>query len=136
MSEQQSLVPFALAADDDPLILMNASDILEAAGFRTLEARDGEEALDLLELYEGAVTILFTDVHMPGMNGFELARAAAERWPELAIVVASGQARPGEGDMPEGAIFISKPFSAEAVHGHLQELLPDGRKPEALKRVR
>ena len=136
MSEEQSLVPFALAADDDPLILMDASDILQAAGFRTLEARDGDEALDLLELYDGAVSILFTDVHMPGMNGFELANVAAERWPELAIVVASGQATPGLGDLPEGAVFIPKPFSAKTVHGHLQQLLPDGKKPEALKRTR
>lgn len=39
----------------------------------------------------------------------------------------------GDGEMPEGARFIGKPFSAETVHGHLREILPDDRKPEPLR---
>lgn len=71
------------------------------------------------------------------MTGFDLARRCAEGWPHITILVASGQAKPQPGDMPEGAVFIGKPFSEEVVYDWLQELLPDGEKPEQLKhRVR
>jgi hypothetical protein len=36
-------------------------------------------------------------------------------------------------DLPAGAIFVRKPFSADVVYDHLQQLLPDGKKPEPLK---
>lgn len=71
---------------------------------------------------------------MPGeTNGFALAHHVAERYPEIAIVVASGRIAPNPGDMPEKATFISKPFSSDVVHDHLRRILPDGKKPEPLK---
>ncbi len=53
----------------------------------------------------------------------------------MAIVVASGRLKPADGDLPEGACFLCKPFSAEMVHGHLQEILPEDRKPEPLRQT-
>ncbi|MGI4765803.1 MAG: hypothetical protein ACRYGP_12215 [Janthinobacterium lividum] len=80
------------------------------------------------------IVLMFSDVDMPGSrNGFALARETAVRWPNVAIVVASGMRQPADGDLPEGARFIGKPFSAEMVHGHLREILPDDRKPEPLR---
>jgi FixJ family two-component response regulator len=80
------------------------------------------------------IVLLFTDVQMPGIrDGFAVARETARRWPHIAIVVASGQAHPRPGDMPEGARFIGKPFTAEMVHDHLKEIFPDGRKPAPLR---
>lgn len=67
-------------------------------------------------------------------TGFELARLCARDWPHVSIIVASGAAEPKDGDMPEGACFIRKPFSPDIVHDHLQEILPDGAKPEPLKK--
>lgn len=129
------LVPYALVADDDGLIRMDAATILEDAGFRTFEAANVEEALAILQESGEAVRLLFSDVHMPPSprTGFELARLCAEQWPHVGIIVSSGAAEPQEGDMPGGACFIRKPFSAELVHNHLQEILPDGAKPEPLR---
>jgi len=125
--------PYALVVDDDGFIRMDAMDILAVAGFRTFEASDGDKAVALLEQEHGSI-ILLTDVQMPGTrDGFAVARETARRWPHIAIVVSSGQAHPGPGDMPEGARFIGKPFTADMVHAHLQEILPDGRKPAALR---
>lgn len=42
--------------------------------------------------------------------------------------------RPGPGDVPEGACIIGEPFTADMVHDHLQDILPDGRKPAPLRR--
>lgn len=135
MSETSaSSEPYALVVDDDGLIRMDAAAILEDAGFRTFEACNGDEAVALLAEHHAVITVLFTDVHMPGArDGFAVARETANLWPHIAIVVASGEARPGPGDLPEQACFIAKPFSAELVHNHLQEMLPDGQKPEPLR---
>ena len=99
--------PYALVVDDDLIIRMDAMS---------------------------KVAVLFTDVQMPGMlDGFALARKVAASWPHISIVVASGHVRPEPGCMPDKARFIAKPFSAELVHAHLQELLADGEKPLPLR---
>ena len=126
--------PFALVADDDPLILMDICDILESAGFRCHEAGSGEEAVERLETCAREVVLLFSDVEMSGeMNGFALARYVSKHWPWIEIVIASGRIKPEADDMPEKATFIGKPFSKHLVHDHLREKLPDGKKPEPLK---
>lgn len=128
--------PYAVVVDDDHIILTLAIDILEEAGFRTLMTLNAEEAISALEQHADEVTLLFTDVEMPGaMNGLELARVVAARWPDIGVLVASGNCQPRDGDLPEGAIFVGKPFSAEVVHGRVHELLPDGKKPEMLRRM-
>lgn len=100
--------PYALVVDDYMLIRMHALDIHEEADFHTLEASDGDKAIALLAERHASVVPLFTDVQMPGTrDGFAVAREVAERWSHIAIVVASGEACPGPGDMPEGARFIS-----------------------------
>lgn len=126
--------PTALVVDDDAILRMDVAEILEAAGFRTLEAEDGDAALTVLEQHHLDVTLLFSDVEMPGSrDGFALAREVAVKWPAISIVVASGRIVPLDGQMPDGARFIGKPFSAEVVHGHLREVISDHRQPEALQ---
>ena len=126
--------PFALVVDDEPLLRMDIAEILEQAGFRTLEAASGDEALTILEERHRDVALLFSDVDMPGTrDGFALAREVALRWPAISIVIASGRLQPEAGDMPDGGRFIGKPFSAETVHGHLREIIPEQRKPRALQ---
>lgn len=127
--------PSALVVDDDRMILMDVCDMLAEAGFRALEAENVAEAIDLLEAHAGEISLLFTDVQMPGgRDGFDLARETAGRWPEVNILVASGNMKPRDEDLPPHAAFIGKPFSANIVYARLQELLPDGDKPEPLKR--
>ena len=131
---RDDLRPYALVVDDDPLLRMDVAELLEQTGFRTMEADSGDAALAVLEQHHLDIVLLFSDVDMPGtLNGFALAREASVRWPYVAIVIASGRLEPADGEMPEGACFIGKPFSAETVHGHLKEILADDRKPEALR---
>jgi DNA-binding NtrC family response regulator len=129
-----STSPYALIVDDDPLVLMATCDIIEEAGFRFYEAASGDEAKALLEANGGEITLLFTDVEMPGeTDGFALARFTAEHWPNVAIVVASGRVSPTPGNMPDNATFIGKPFSAQIVIDHLRSTLPDGKQPAPLR---
>jgi CheY-like chemotaxis protein len=114
---------------------MDAIDILEKAGFRVYEASGYDEAVAILSAAGGSIQLLFTDVQMPPgqRNGFHLARECALRWAHISILVASGMIEPGEGDLPEGAVFVRKPFSSEVIYDRLNEILPDRRKPEPLK---
>lgn len=127
--------PLAVVADDNADIRMHAAAILEASGYTVLEAEHGDHAIKVLERHHPEVQLLFSDVQMPGgaRDGFALAREAAVRWTHIAIVVASGQARPQPGDLPDGATFISKPFNAEIVREHLLALVPEEAQPEPLK---
>jgi CheY-like chemotaxis protein len=96
-----STSPYALVVDDDAIILMHACDILESAGFRCYEASAGDEAIKLLEDWASSVTLLFSDVEMPGQtNGFGLARHVARHWPWIEIVIASGHIKPGQTTCP------------------------------------
>ncbi|MGI4797464.1 MAG: response regulator [Janthinobacterium lividum] len=122
--------------DDDFVVRMDAIDILEQAGFEVLEADRGDAAHNLLETRHPDIVLLFTDVQMPGtLDGFALARKVAHSWPHISLVVASGHVLPSPGALPDKARFIAKPFSAEVVHAHIQEILPDGHKPEPLRRA-
>ena len=126
--------PLALVVDDDPMILTAAIEIVAEAGFNPLEAMTVEAAITVLEQHRGEVAVLFTDVQMPGgRDGFSLAREAAQRWPNIQIVVASGQMTPSPDDLPDGATFLPKPFSVEIVHDRLREMLPVKDQPDPLR---
>jgi CheY-like chemotaxis protein len=129
--------PYALVADDDAIIRMDAADILSDAGFRVHEAANVAEAKAILQQARESIQLLFTDVQMPPgeLNGFDLARNCHESWPHISILVASGQIKPKDGDLPPGAVFVSKPFSSQVVIDRLAEILPDQVKPEPLKRA-
>jgi len=128
--------PCALVVDDDAIILMDATHILEDAGFRVFEAMNVADVLAVLDQHHRDIQLLFTDVHMPGdLDWFALAYRTAECWPHVAIVVASGEAKPGPDDLPEGATFIAKPFSAEVVHHHVRKTMPDAKHPPQLRRT-
>jgi two-component system, cell cycle sensor histidine kinase and response regulator CckA len=69
-----------LVVDDEGRVRALARDILLGAGYRVLEAEDGEQALRVVEQHRGAIHVLLTDVMMSGINGKELAdRVAAVR---------------------------------------------------------
>jgi CheY-like chemotaxis protein len=107
--------PVVVVVEDEALIRLVAGDTLADAGFRTIEACNADEAMTLLEAKPDAVAIV-TDVKMPGsLDGFALAHLVASRWPDTGIVVVSGHALPGEGDLPEHALFLTKPYQPSAL---------------------
>jgi CheY-like chemotaxis protein len=131
-----STIPYAIVVEDDPIIMMETSYILEDAGFRVYESFDGDEAIVHLAEHWESTVLLFSDVDMPGtMNGFALARYVAQHWPAIEIVIASGHVSPDRGDMPDKATFLTKPFNQRTVHQHLAIILPDDKKPEPLKKA-
>ncbi len=114
--------PTVLIVDDEVLIRMIGSDILEDGGYRVLEAANAAEALQCLQ--SGTeVVVLFTDVNMPGTpDGLGLARLVSDRWPQVKILVASGAVKPGRDDLPEKGMFLSKPYRAEDLLALVRQL--------------
>ena len=99
-----------LVVDDEPLVRMNAVDMFEDMGFEVLEASDGLAALRVLESRPD-VSLLLSDCRMPGMTGPELAGVAAERWPDLRIVLVSGYVN----IKPNAWPLLPKPYDANAL---------------------
>jgi two-component system, response regulator PdtaR len=124
-----------LVVEDEMLVRMAATDFLQNAGFRVVEARDGVEALATLELRDD-VAALLTDVAMPNMNGVALAEVVSERWPHIGIVITSG-AVPQELtlELPAGARFIQKPYRIKTLIQAIEAVLPRASAPVGLHSV-
>jgi CheY-like chemotaxis protein len=96
-----------LVVDDDPAVLGVVVDMLEELGCEVISAQGGADALDRLKQNQ-AISILITDINMPGMDGHELAELARRIRPELKVLQLSGR-EPRRGGLP----MIRKPFSFE-----------------------
>lgn len=119
-------LPVVLIVEDEPLVRLLATEVLADAGIRTIEPCNADEALTLLEA-KPDMAALVTDVKMPGsMDGFSLSRLAAMRWPHLGIVVSSAGSRPGEGDLPEGAKFLPKPYQLSSFVETVRQVMGSG----------
>ena len=111
-----------LIVEDEFLIRMDAVDMIRAAGFEVVEAANADEAILILE-ERLDITVVFTDIHMPGsMDGLKLAAAIRGRWPPIKIVATSGRAQVTDDDLPTGSRFLPKPYSAREIVGTLREL--------------
>ncbi|MGR9453574.1 PAS domain S-box protein [Rhizobium leguminosarum] len=106
-----------VAVDDDGLVLMNTTLMLEDLGHTVFEAMAGPEALEILRKQQ--VDLVICDHAMPRMTGAQLAEAIRNEWPDMPIILATGYA-----EIPEGAGIVDlprlgKPFSqaqlAEAI---------------------
>jgi DNA-binding NtrC family response regulator len=84
-------------------------------GYQTAQAADAETALD--EMIARPADVVFCDIQMPGQGGFWLADRLRERFPETAIILATGNGNiPPAVSMQNGVVeYLLKPFNREAV---------------------
>ena len=111
---KRALMPCILIVDDDADIRRSIAELAKEAGYITIEARDADQALRVME--RGRISVVLTDWHMPGlMDGFELAGRVSEKWPEVRLIITSGWVIPLPGIPPPGAEFLAKPFSEKSL---------------------
>ncbi len=124
MALDHSHVPaVVLVVEDEMLLRMRAVDMVEDAGFASVEAVDADEAVAILES-RSDIALLFTDIQMPGsMDGLGLAHAVHKRWPPIKIILVSGQLKPATIDIPANSRFFGKPLKAGEMIAQIQDMI-------------
>ena len=114
-----------LLVEDEDAVRLFAGRALRNKGYRVIEARSGEQALDVLRGDE-AIDVLISDVVMPGMDGVTLARLVRMERPAIRVILISGYsedvARNGI-DPDAGIHFLPKPFSLKQLAGAVKQVM-------------
>ncbi len=115
-----------LIVDDEPFILRSLSYVLERAGFKVLQARDGDEALEALR--DGRPRLVVLDVMMPKRNGYEVCEIVKGdpdlRDTYVILLTAKGQGSAKDRGVEAGADeFMTKPFSPSRLVERIRQLL-------------
>jgi CheY-like chemotaxis protein len=113
-----------LSVDDDPLVALNTTALLEELGHEVHAASSGASALKMLR--EQAFDLLITDQVMPAMTGLELVAKARQARPQLAVLMATGYAELPEG---EGSAIprLAKPFTQQDLYEAIDRAMAKSR---------
>jgi DNA-binding response OmpR family regulator len=115
-----------LVVDDDPYILMSLEFLMKKNGYDVMVARNGTEALDLLE--KQLPNIVLLDIMMPDVDGYEICRHI-KKTPKLKHTkVVFMSAKTKEADIQKGydlgaALYITKPFSTRELTKQINQLM-------------
>jgi two-component system, cell cycle sensor histidine kinase and response regulator CckA len=114
-----------LLVEDEDALRALLRELLESFGYSVLEAGLGADALRVAREHPGAIHVLLSDLVMPQMTGRELAERLTRLRPETKVLFMSGYAAGAapHQEIPGGAAYIEKPFTADAVAGAIRALL-------------
>ncbi|HTS29151.1 MAG TPA: response regulator [Bryobacteraceae bacterium] len=118
--------PTVLLVEDEDSIRRLMHKFLEREGYQLLEARNGQEAKDLAEVYRRPIDVLVTDMVMPGMSGTELAEKLAPLRPDMKVLFVSGYRHDTlehQGLLKRDLNLLPKPFPAIELVRRVQMLL-------------
>lgn len=121
-----------LVVEDEPGVRRVVARTLRHAGYRVLEAANGEDALGVVDANDGApIDVLLTDVLMPKLSGRELADRLSDRLPATRVIFMSGYtageidydalSAPSKSGLPRG--FLQKPFTPDVLLDKVREAL-------------
>lgn len=112
-----------LLAEDDPVVRGIAERGLRAYGYEVLAASDGAAALELLARHPCTIDLLVSDIIMPNMTGYELAKRLQAQQPDVKVLFVSGYDdaldREGAPQGVTGATYLAKPYTV----GRLTEVV-------------
>jgi CheY-like chemotaxis protein len=114
--------PCLLVVEDDPNVSAPLAELAAQAGFRTLLAANGREALDILEQETEQPDLMLVDLFMPVMNGVELLRAikASPKWANIPRVIMTGTNDPMI-RVREDSLVLYKPVDFESFSAVLKK---------------
>ena len=115
-----------LLVEDEPSLRDVTAQILRRLGYKVYTASGGTEALDLARKRRDDIQLLLTDMIMPGMDGWTLARTLREEDPELRVVFISGYSDgfiTRHGIQEESIDLLPKPFRRDALARKIREVL-------------
>ena len=114
-----------LLVEDEENVRNLVCRVMGAQGFQVLQASNGKEALSIGQEYPGPIHLLLTDVVMPEMDGPHLAEQLLAAHPETLVLYMSGHIDYAilHSRILDGAAFLQKPFTAEALNEKVSEVL-------------
>ncbi len=114
-----------LLVEDEDVVRDLTRRVLERQGYTVLTCADGMQAVALAELNDRRIDLLLTDVVMPGMRGYDVAKRVLGTRPEIKILYMSGYAEEALIGQPEFAAnaLIEKPFAVDALARRVRETL-------------
>ena len=115
-----------LVVEDDVLVRLVIAGYLRDCGYRVFEAANGDEAIKLLERDEAGVSVVLTDVEMPGqLDGFDLAHWIRRERPQVEVLMAGTPARAADaaGDLCEEGPHRAKPYEPSLALDRIRRLL-------------
>jgi CheY-like chemotaxis protein len=109
--------------EDDILARLAIIDTIERAGLTVYEADDADKAIRMLEQHAD-IGVVFTDINIRGsMDGIRLTHCVRDRWPPVKFIVTSGLVKVRADELPEGSLFIGKPYSPDAIVKQIRQLV-------------
>ena len=112
-----------LLVEDNETLRMSVEATLSQLGYQVVEAKNGRDALAVLEQNGTAVDLVLTDVVMPEMGGVELCRILGSRYPNLPLLLMTGYPLNEQELSLSGLSQIQKPFTIELLGRRLRDLL-------------
>ncbi|ESQ79430.1 hypothetical protein AEYBE204_10510 [Asticcacaulis sp. YBE204] len=114
-----------LVVDDEPAVRQFSVDALTELGYRVLQAESAAQALQILHQNDN-VTLLFTDIIMPDVNGRKLVDEVMKTWPRMKVLYTTGYTRNAvvhNGVVDKGVNLIGKPFTIDELATRVREVL-------------
>jgi CheY-like chemotaxis protein len=114
-----------LVVEDDADVRAYVVETLRGLGYDVLEAAGGEEALALMNRHK-TISLLLTDVVMPGQNGRKLAEVARARQSSLKVLYMTGYSRNAivhQGRLDPGVELLQKPLTSEQLAATVRKIL-------------
>jgi CheY-like chemotaxis protein len=112
-----------LVVEDEDLVREIIAEELVDSGYSVLQAGSAEDALALFD--QQPVGILFTDIRMPGMDGWALAEEAQRRNPALKVLYTTGFTHERPRPVPN-SLYIVKPYRASQIIAAIERLIAGG----------
>ena len=113
-----------LFVDDEPALCAICKEMLSELNYRVTIARDGQEALDLIQRDPNAFQLVITDTMMPRMTGLKLTALLRNQAPTLRVIICSGQGENISDDARQlGARFMAKPMLLQELSVVISESL-------------
>lgn len=125
-----------MVVDDDPSLLHMLVDTLTGVGYHALAARDGIEALNLLQEDGSDIDLMITDVKMPNMDGISLLKRVRRYYPDMPVLFITGVASDkmiAEAS-PDG--YLSKPFRISRLEELIERALEARRTGHGVPQAR
>lgn len=115
-----------MVVEDEDVVRKLINEILKVGGYHILEARDGDEAVQLAKNEQNHIQLVITDVVMPRMSGSELVKKLKDFNPQLRVLYMSGHlddAIVQHGSTEARSAFLQKPFTTHGLNSKVRELL-------------